>query len=75
VGDLQRGFYVEDDGSGIPADRREDVLEPGYTTVEEGTGFGLGIVRDIAAAHGWTIEVTEGPDGGARFEFANLRSE
>lgn len=75
VGDLQNGFYIEDDGPGISADEREDVLDPGYTTVEDGTGFGLGIVRGIAAAHGWTIEVTEAPDGGARFEFSDVRSE
>jgi len=74
VGDLPDGFYVEDDGPGIPADDREDVFEPGYTTSEEGTGFGLSIVRDIAAAHGWDVAVVSGDDGGARFEFTGVRS-
>jgi PAS domain S-box-containing protein len=63
------GFYVEDDGTGISPDQREDVFEHGVTTNEGGTGFGLSIVADIAAAHGWSVRVTDGVDGGARFEF------
>jgi PAS domain S-box-containing protein len=62
------GFYVEDDGPGIPADQREAVFEAGYSTASEGTGFGLSIVQTIAEAHGWTVTVTEGRQGGARFE-------
>lgn len=70
VGDLDgdRGFYVEDDGPGIPTDERELVFESGYSTSEEGTGFGLSIVQKITEAHGWDIRVTESEDGGARFE-------
>lgn len=63
------GFYVEDSGAGIPPDEREQVLEHAYTTSAEGTGFGLSIVDEIADGHGWSIEVTAGDDGGARFEF------
>jgi signal transduction histidine kinase len=62
------GFYVEDDGEGIPAAERDEVFEYGFTTSEAGTGFGLGIVSEVVDAHGWTISVTEGADGGARFE-------
>jgi signal transduction histidine kinase len=62
------GFYVEDDGPGIPEAERESVLEPGYTTTESGTGFGLAIVDQIAAAHDWDVAVTSGSEGGARFE-------
>lgn len=69
VGRLDDGFYVADDGPGIDASRREDVFEPGVTTAEDGTGFGLSIVKRIADAHGWTIAVTESDTGGARFEF------
>ncbi|RXK51938.1 histidine kinase N-terminal 7TM domain-containing protein [Halorientalis pallida] len=54
-----RGFYVADDGPGIPEDEREAVLEQGYTTSEDGTGLGLSIVRTIVDAHGWRINVTE----------------
>ena len=63
------GFFVEDDGRGIPADRREHVFEYGETRNEDGTGFGLAIVKNIADAHGWTASVTESEGGGARFEF------
>ena len=62
------GFAVEDDGPGIPADERDDIFESGYTTADEGTGFGLAIVGEVVEAHGWSIEATDGPLGGARFE-------
>jgi PAS domain S-box-containing protein len=65
-------FYVEDDGPGIPPDKREQVLESGYTTNDDGTGFGLSIVTQIAQAHGWGVSVTDGTDGGARFEFSGI---
>ncbi len=67
--DDDEGFFVEDDGRGIPANRRERVFEYGETRNEEGTGFGLAIVKNIAEAHGWTASVTESDGGGARFEF------
>ncbi|AQL43432.1 hypothetical protein BV210_12340 [Halorientalis sp. IM1011] len=67
-----RGFYVADDGSGIPEDEREVVLEQGYSTSEEGTGLGLSIVNTAADAHGWEIAVTESEDGGAKFEITGL---
>jgi len=67
-----RGFYVADDGPGIPEEDREDVLESGYTTSQDGTGFGLAIVSEIAEAHGWSVEVTESGAGGARFEITGV---
>jgi PAS domain S-box-containing protein len=74
VGDLSDGFYVADDGPGIPADERGDVFETGYSTVDENTGFGLGIVARVAADHGWSVTVTEGADGGARFEVTGVET-
>ena len=65
----RRGFYVADDGPGVPAGKREEVFDAGHTTSEPGTGFGLSIVSEIAAAHGWTVSVTDTDNGGARFEF------
>ncbi|RXK47706.1 PAS domain S-box protein [Halorientalis pallida] len=62
-------IYVEDDGSGVLAERREEIFEPGHSSKSGGTGFGLTIVKRIVEAHGWTVSVTDGPDGGARFEF------
>jgi len=67
-----RGFAVADDGPGIPTDERDSVLEPGYSTATDGTGFGLAIVKDIVDAHGWSITVTDGSDGGARFEITGI---
>ena len=67
------GFYVEDDGPGIPADERDRVLDPGYMSAAAGIGFGLAIVDRIAAAHGWTVRVAESVDGGVRFEFAGVK--
>jgi len=71
VGTLQSqsGFFVEDNGLGIPADRREDLLEFGVST-GSGSGYGLAIVRTIIEAHGWSLSVTDGQAGGARFEIA-----
>jgi PAS domain S-box-containing protein len=65
----ETGIYVEDDGPGIPPSDRETVFEPGHTSAAGGTGFGLTIVKRIAEAHGWEVVVTDGRDGGARFEF------
>jgi len=67
VGSTEAGFYVEDDGPGIPPDERDQVFEYGYST-EGGSGFGLSIVETIVRAHGWRIRVTDGRAGGARFE-------
>jgi PAS domain S-box-containing protein len=67
--DTGRGFYVEDDGPGIPEAVRDHVFEPGITTDDDGTGFGLAVVRSVAEAHDWSVEATEGDTGGARFEF------
>jgi signal transduction histidine kinase/CheY-like chemotaxis protein len=66
------GFYVEDDGPGIPPAERTEVFETAYSTSPEGTGFGLAIVEQIAHAHGWSVTVTEGTAGGARFEFTGV---
>jgi PAS domain S-box-containing protein len=63
------GFFVEDDGPGIPATRRDRVLEHGYSSNEAGTGLGLTIVTQIAAVHGWSTRVLAADAGGARFEF------
>jgi PAS domain S-box-containing protein len=69
VGKLDNGFYVADDGVGIPPEDRDGVFDNGYTTSDEGTGLGLTIVEEIAHAHDWAVSVTESETGGARFEF------
>jgi PAS domain S-box-containing protein len=72
VGELDDGFYVADDGPGIPEDDREAVFEAGYSTSAEGTGFGLSIARQVAEAHGWEISVRDSADGGAQFEITGV---
>ena len=72
VGELPDGFYVEDDGPGIPEEDRKRVFELGYSTTSTGTGYGLRIVRDLVDAHGWDIRATEGSEGGARFEITGV---
>jgi signal transduction histidine kinase len=70
--DPASGFYVADDGSGIPASEREHVFEPGYSSDDHGTGLGLAIVDRIADLHGWTSAVTAAESGGARVEIRGV---
>ena len=66
------GFYVADDGAGIPPDQRSEVFETGFSTARQGTGLGLAIVDEIATAHGWTVSVSESDAGGARFDVTGV---
>jgi PAS domain S-box-containing protein len=68
VGDTDDGFYVADDGVGLPEPVSGSVFEAGYTTADDGTGFGLSIVEEVASRHGWKISAANGRNGGARFE-------
>ena len=72
VGELDDGFYVEDDGPGIPSNKCDDIFEAGYSSSPDGTGFGLSIVEQIVTAHGWQIHATDGNESGARFEVTNI---
>jgi PAS domain S-box-containing protein len=58
---------VEDDGPGIPEDRRKHVFVPFFTTRTKGTGLGLALVQRTIVDHGGTVEALEGPRGGALF--------
>ncbi|MBB6645384.1 PAS domain S-box protein [Halobellus ruber] len=72
VGELDEGFYIEDDGSGVPDGKRDQVLDSGFSTATTGTGFGLGTVQQVVESHGWRIDLTEGKEGGARFEITGV---
>jgi PAS domain S-box-containing protein len=72
LGDLDSGFYVEDDGPGVPRGERERIFEAGYSTDDGGLGLGLTFVAQLADAYGWDCAVTESEAGGARFEFTDV---
>lgn len=58
---------VEDNGPGVPPSLRQDVFLPFFTTRAAGTGVGLNLARQIVVAHGGTIDVADGAEGGALF--------
>lgn len=73
VGPLDHGFYIEDDGPGIPPEHRDEVFDHGFTSTETGSGYGLSVVRTIINAHGWDVRATVGESGGARFEITGVK--
>ncbi|TYT62800.1 PAS domain-containing sensor histidine kinase [Natrialba swarupiae] len=72
VGPCEDGFYVEDDGVGLPADLADEIFEPVASGGGDSAGLGLAIVKRIVEAHGWRIRATESTSGGARFEIAGI---
>lgn len=72
VGPLDGGFFVADDGPGIPPANRDSIFDSNMTTAEDGTGLGLFIVDSIVTAHEWSIAVSESDAGGARFEIRGV---
>lgn len=72
VGPLPDGFYVLDDGPGIPEDSRNDVFRAGMSDLKGRNGLGLARVSHIASAHGWSVSVHEGSEGGSRFEITGV---
>ena len=74
AGGLDRLFFrltIDDDGPGLPADRREDAMRRGRRLDESkpGSGLGLSIAADLAIAYGGKLELGDSPLGGLR---ANL---
>jgi signal transduction histidine kinase len=72
VGFTADGFYVADDGDGFDDVDEERLFEPGYSSTEQGTGFGLKIVEEIAESHGWEVEPGDSEANGARFDIEGL---
>lgn len=57
----EQGFWclgVQDDGPGVPAELRDKIFDPYFTTRQEGTGLGLSVSSRIAEAHGGFVDVT-----------------
>ncbi|SNZ05136.1 His Kinase A (phospho-acceptor) domain-containing protein [Natronoarchaeum philippinense] len=73
VGDVEGGFYVEDDGTGIPTEERNRVFDEGYSVASAGTGLGLAVVQAVVDGHEWEVSLTDSTSGGARFEITGVR--
>jgi nitrogen fixation/metabolism regulation signal transduction histidine kinase len=61
---------IDDDGPGIPDDKRAVVFDPYFTTRRDGTGLGLAIVKKVIVEHGGMIACEPSPLGGARFRIS-----
>jgi signal transduction histidine kinase len=61
---------VEDDGPGLPPDRRGEVLQRGARLDESapGSGLGLSIVEELTKAYGGSIELADSRLGGLRVD-------
>lgn len=68
---------VDDDGPGVPEERRNAIFEPFVTSKDPGagTGMGLAIAREIAELHGGSLRLGHSRLGGARFEMRIPRTE
>ncbi|HEY5950092.1 MAG TPA: ATP-binding protein, partial [Kofleriaceae bacterium] len=62
-------LIVEDNGPGVPADLKDKIFAPYFTTKQAkgGTGLGLAIVHRIVSDHGGRITISDAPEHGARF--------
>ncbi len=67
VGDGGVLLTVQDDGPGIPEEKRQTVFEPFFSTKFSGTGLGLAIARSLVEQHGGTLEVESEIGRGSTF--------
>ena len=76
-------LWVEDEGTGIPAEQREEAWLP-FTrlqrpggTARTGAGLGLAVVRELVEMHHGTVSIEDAPGGGARFviELSGTRAD
>jgi len=77
VGSLahESGFYIADDGPGIPKEDRDRLVEYEYSTAAQSSGLGLAIVKEITQAHGWQLRLSDSSEGGARIEVTDMDTE
>lgn len=57
-------IHVQDNGTGMTPEERENALDPFFTTKAQGTGLGLAIVHAIMRKHGGQVSLRPVPDGG-----------
>jgi signal transduction histidine kinase/CheY-like chemotaxis protein len=67
--ELNQGVEMtfQDNGPGIPEDRRNNIFEPFFSTKEGGTGLGLTVSYNIVTAHGGTLDLADQNGSGACF--------
>jgi signal transduction histidine kinase len=58
--------HFDDEGQGIPSENLDKIWDPFFTTKEQGTGLGLGIVKNIVESHGGSIQIVNRPVRGTR---------
>jgi two-component system, NtrC family, sensor histidine kinase HydH len=61
------GVLIEDTGTGVPAELREQIFNPFFTSKQDGVGLGLAIVAKIVDDHRGSISLEQGSEHGARF--------
>jgi two-component system sensor histidine kinase PhoQ len=61
-------IHIEDDGPGIPKDKREQLLERGtrLDSYKEGQGIGMAVVADLVSAYQGQLEINQSDLGGAK---------
>ena len=69
---MQAVILIDDDGPGIPEDKRDEVFKPFYRLEESrnkktgGVGLGMSIAQDVVYSHGGQIMLEDSPLGGLR---------
>jgi signal transduction histidine kinase len=66
-GETGEAITIEDTGPGVPAEIREQIFNPFFTSKKDGVGLGLSIVAKIVDAHRGWIKLESEPGRGARF--------
>ena len=69
----EASLEIRDDGPGVPANLREEIFKPYFTTQKAGTGLGLAVVQQIVLAHGWEIDCVPNEPKGAVFRIRHLK--
>jgi two-component system sensor histidine kinase HydH len=69
----EASIEIRDDGPGVPANLRQEIFKPYFTTQKAGTGLGLAVVHQIVLAHGWEIDCVANEPKGAVFRIRHLK--